>query len=335
MSFEEEMNDFCAEIPNKYENILTEETTKISLVLPFLRLMGYDDADPTEVQAEYTADIGNKQGEKVDFAILKNNNVEIIIECKLCHSPLKENHLYQLLRYYMTTEARLGILTNGIIYQFYTDTNENGKMDNIPFFEIDLLNLNSQSIKKLKKLFYKNNFDINQISIIAKELKYNNGVKKVLLKEFEDPSKEFTKTIAKQVYNGVLTPQLNDKFSQIIHNKIKEIIDEKANTKSKINSSKLNKTQSIKPSTNTEDLFVEYWNKVHDYLEENNRYFNGYTSIPHSKNWYSLYFGTYLAHIELKATIVQSNTIGIHVRIKKNSNEIFDKLFQENQNITI
>ncbi len=215
------MNDFCDEIPNKYENILTEETTKISLVLPFLRLMGYDDADPTEVQAEYTADIGNKQGEKVDFAILKNNKVKIIIECKPCHSPLKENHLYQLLRYYITTEAQLGILTNGIIYQFYTDTNENSKMDNIPFFEIDLLNLNSKSIKKLKKLFYKNNFDINQISIIAKELKYNNGVKKVLLKEFEDPSKEFTKTIAKQVYNGVLTPQLNDKFSQIIHNKIR------------------------------------------------------------------------------------------------------------------
>ena len=73
MSFEEKLKDFCAKIPNKHENIKTEETTKISLILPFIRLMGYDTTDPTIVQAEYTADIGNKKGEKVDFAILKNN----------------------------------------------------------------------------------------------------------------------------------------------------------------------------------------------------------------------------------------------------------------------
>lgn len=331
MSFEKEIKEFVAEIPNKYEHIKTEETTKISLVLPFLRLMGYDDADPTEVQAEYTADIGDRQREKVDFAIFKDNKVAILIECKPIQTTLEEKHLHQLLRYYMTTEAQLGILTNGIIYQFYTDTNENGKMDNTYFFEINLMDINSQSIKKIKELFYKNSFDISQVSIIAKELKYNNGVKKVLLKEFETPSKEFTKTIAKQVYSGVLTPQLNEKFSQIIHNKIKEIITEKANTE-KIKSIKLNKEKPlIKPSINTGDLFLEYWNKVYDYLEENNRYFNSYTSIPHSKNWYDLYFRTGLAHITLRATIVRSNTIGIHVKIKKNSNEIFDKLFQEKE----
>lgn len=77
----------------------------------------------------------------------------------------------------MTTEAQLGILTNGIIYQFYTDTNENGKMDNTPFLEINLLKINPQSIKLLK-LFCKNNFDMNQIFSIAKELKYNQESKK-------------------------------------------------------------------------------------------------------------------------------------------------------------
>lgn len=122
MSFEEKLKDFCAKIPNKHENIKTEETTKISLILPFIRLMGYDTTDPTIVQGEYTADIGNKKGEKADFAILKNNKVEIIMECKSSNTILEEKHLSQLLRYYMTTEAQLGILANGIIYQFYTDT---------------------------------------------------------------------------------------------------------------------------------------------------------------------------------------------------------------------
>ena len=72
MTFEDELKEFTKTIPQKLEHIDSEETSKIALITPFLRLMGYDTTNPAEVKAEYTADVGTKQGEKVDFAILEN-----------------------------------------------------------------------------------------------------------------------------------------------------------------------------------------------------------------------------------------------------------------------
>ena len=85
MTFEDQIKDFVKIIPKKIEHIDSEETTKIALITPFLRLMGYDTSDPSEVRAEYTADVGTKQGEKVDFAILEDNEPIIFIECKRRH----------------------------------------------------------------------------------------------------------------------------------------------------------------------------------------------------------------------------------------------------------
>ena len=42
---------------------------------------------------------------------------------------------------------------------------------------------------------------------------------------------------------------------------------------------------------------------------------------------------TGLAHIELTISLVQKNTINTHFRIKKNSNEIFDKLYSQKEDI--
>jgi len=95
------------------QQLLTEEATKNALIMPFIQLMGYDIFDPTEVVPEYVADIGLKKGEKVDYAIIKNGEPIIIIECK----HWKENlslHNEQLLRYFNVCKAKLAILTNGI-----------------------------------------------------------------------------------------------------------------------------------------------------------------------------------------------------------------------------
>lgn len=230
MLFEEKIKDFTKDLDKKVEVLRSEETTKISLILPFLRILGYDTTNPLTFRAEYTADIGVKQGEKVDFAILKDDKPEILIECKSVETNLEEKHLSQLLRYYSVTEAQLAILTNGIIYQFYTDSENNGKMDLKPFFEVDLSNLDNKTINRLKK-FTNENFDVNNVSQSAQELKYNTGIKKVLLHEFEQPSDEFIKAISKQVYSGQLYKSKKELFSKIIKVKIKEIIDEKVDAK--------------------------------------------------------------------------------------------------------
>ena len=57
MTFEEDLNNFSKNVSAKKRGISTEETTKIALVLPFLRVLGYDVENPQELKAEYSADV--------------------------------------------------------------------------------------------------------------------------------------------------------------------------------------------------------------------------------------------------------------------------------------
>ncbi|MET0427084.1 MAG: hypothetical protein ABW026_01170, partial [Microvirga sp.] len=69
---------------------LSEESTKLFLILPFIAALGYDDRNPDEVCPEHSADFSEKYKNKVDFAILKDLNPVIAIECKGCGTTLKD-----------------------------------------------------------------------------------------------------------------------------------------------------------------------------------------------------------------------------------------------------
>ena len=228
MSFEDDIKEFTKTIPDKLEHIDSEETSKIALITPFLRLMGYDTTNPAEVKAEYTADVGTKQGEKVDFAILENGEPLIFIECKSATNELTNDNISQLFRYFSITDIQIGILTNGVEYKFFTTGEDNNRMDEKPFLDIDLLNLTKKDIKELEK-FKKSNFNIDEVVSRADNLKYRNLIKKTLLSEFEEPSEDFIKAIGQQVYEGRLTPNIKERFGNIISVAITEIINEKVN----------------------------------------------------------------------------------------------------------
>lgn len=225
MPFEEKIREFVKTIPSKLDHIDSEETTKIALITPFLREMGYDTSDPSVVKAEYTADVGTKQGEKVDFAILEDGEPVMFIECKSVQNNLTEAHISQLYRYFSITDVQIGILTNGVLYKFYTTANDN-RMDDKPFLEIDLLNLTKKDIKELEK-FVNGSFDVDEAVNRADDLKYRNLIKKTLIKEFEDPSDEFIKAIGRQVYDGKLTPSMKERFGKIIVAVNTEFINER------------------------------------------------------------------------------------------------------------
>lgn len=59
--------------------------------MPFAREWGYDVFNPNEVTPELVADIGLKQGEKIDYAIIKDGAPTILIECKHHGSPKVES----------------------------------------------------------------------------------------------------------------------------------------------------------------------------------------------------------------------------------------------------
>lgn len=227
MEFEEKIKKFTSTIKEKLKHIDTEETTKTALILPFLNeVMGYDTTNPAEVKAEYTADLGAKRGEKIDLAVLSEGEEIIMIECKSANSTLSVDHISQLYRYFNITDSELGILTNGVAYQIFTDSIKPGQMDKSPFLEVDLLDLSDKDIFELKK-FSKENFDIDKIKSKVDDLKYATDVHKILSSEIDSPSEEFVKVIARQAYDGVITKNVREKFYKIIKNEFKEVINEK------------------------------------------------------------------------------------------------------------
>lgn len=113
MEFKDQITQFAKRVDRLLPQIKTEEATKTSLILPFITILGYDVFDPFEVNPEFIADIGIKKGEKVDYAILKDGNPIILIECKHYEEDLSP-HNSQLFRYFHTTTAKFGLLTNGI-----------------------------------------------------------------------------------------------------------------------------------------------------------------------------------------------------------------------------
>ncbi len=124
----EQLRALSSRIPRLLEHARTEEATKHALVLPFLAALGYNVFDPTEIIPEFVCDVGTKKGEKIDYAIMRGDKPVMLIECKQASANLDEAHFGQLLRYFHVTSARVGVLTNGIIYRFFTDLEEPNKI---------------------------------------------------------------------------------------------------------------------------------------------------------------------------------------------------------------
>ena len=198
MDFIDQIKQFAKRIEQIKDQITTEEATKTSMIMPFFQLLGYDIFNPSEFIPEFIADVGIKKGEKVDYAIIIDNNPVILIEAKWSGQQL-ENHDSQLFRYFGTTSAKFAILTNGLDYRFYTDLDEQNKMDDKPFLDFNLLDLKENIINELKK-FQKHNFDIDTIFNTASELKYTNLIKQLMLQQITNPTDNFINYILSEVY---------------------------------------------------------------------------------------------------------------------------------------
>ncbi|GHV36217.1 hypothetical protein FACS1894187_10410 [Synergistales bacterium] len=206
--------------------IQTEEATKNALIMPFISALGYNVFDPSEVVPEFVADVGSKKGEKVDYAILKDGKPIMLIEAKWCGDTLDVSKEGQLLRYFNVTPASVGILTNGHEYRFYTDLDQENIMDQRPFLQFDIAEINEQTVRELKK-FAKTAFNIDEIVSTASELKYTGAMKAYLSEQLGEPTEDFVKFMAKQVFEGVLTEKARDKFKVITKKAFTQFISDR------------------------------------------------------------------------------------------------------------
>ncbi len=231
MDFIDELKQFSKRVENMKDTIQTEEATKTAILMPFFQLMGFDVFNPNEFVPEFIADVGIKKGEKVDYAILKDGKPVILVEAKSVNEPL-ENHDSQLYRYFGTTKARFAILTNGILYKFYTDLDEPNKMDSSPFMTINILDIKDAQVAELKK-FHKSNFNLDDVISAASELKYSNAIKKKFGADLASPSDEFVRFFVGTIYSGRATAQVVEKFRPIVKKALNQYISEIMNDKIK------------------------------------------------------------------------------------------------------
>lgn len=176
-----------------------EEHTKMGFILPFFKVLGYNMLAPDEVIAEYSCDFGTKKGEKVDFAIMKDGDPIILIEAKHCDKVLDERFASQLSRYFNQTDVKLGILTNGIQYWFYSDFEKLNVMDAKPFYRFDILHFTREDVEKLynftREVFFSNDDVLSKWGMIGIDVKYNDWVQEQLCL----PSDEFLELFCKDL----------------------------------------------------------------------------------------------------------------------------------------
>ncbi len=253
MDFKESIKDLSERIIAYKDLLHNEEQTKDSLIKPFVRLMGYDSSNPLEVKAEMHCDVGIKKGEKVDYCILNNGEPIILIECKRYGENLS-THYNQLFRYFSVSEAKFAILTNGITYQFFTDLVKPNIMDEKPFIEIDLTNIEDWQIDEIQK-FHKSVFDAERIRNAARKRKDTEDLatklKNTIKNELHSPSEDLVNFFIEKVCGKELSQELFVYFSEVVKRHFVDLIAKQPQVVENNDSNDNYKPSIIERTTNT------------------------------------------------------------------------------------
>lgn len=315
MEFIEKIKELAERAKQLKENLQTEEATKNALIMPFINSLEYDVFNPLEVVPEYVADVGVKKGEKVDYAILKEGKPIILIECKKIEDDKLDvkKHATQLFRYFTATEAKFIILTNGIIYKFFSDIEENGKLDNEPFFTFNLLNHKENQVNQLQS-FCKNSFDLEKTYNNASDLKYITQFVDVLFDEYNNPNQEFVKYLINKsgVCQGRITPQVIEKhtkttieaFNSFISKIMKNVLDGSISLNSAKQAEKEEKKNEVITTVNELEGYAIVKSILKNTVDikrvtyrDNSSYFNVLLDDNIRKTICRLYFNTSQKHI--------------------------------------
>jgi hypothetical protein len=233
MEIAERTQALALKIRKHKAGIETEEATKNAFVMPFIStVLGYDVFNPAEVIPEFTADVGTKKGEKIDYAVSHGDKIQLLIEVKKVSDPLRIEHASQLYRYFAVTNARIAILTNGEVYQFYTDLDAPNRMDAKPFLVLDFAALDETLLPELAKLT-KESFDLDSVISAAGELKYIGQLKRVLAAQFKQPEDEWVRFLTTRVYEGSFTQKVREQFVPLVVKAAGQFLTEQVNDRLK------------------------------------------------------------------------------------------------------
>ena len=205
-----------------------EAKTRMYLVEPFFESLRFNRGfENGNLVPEFDADFARLKGKKVDYAILFRNKPEIIVEVKKCNTKLNDKHLSQLNEYFNNTnDSKIGILTNGIQFDFYCRNNNGGfGLHPTPFYSFNWENIEGNQLDKLAE-FYATDIDIKLITETAQDLFFMEGFEEALFKELAKPSKDFIKAVFSHMNGSRMTENIEKQIRDLINSvSIKSALD--------------------------------------------------------------------------------------------------------------
>lgn len=225
MGFAEDVYRLAAQVAARQVHCKgNEEATKHSLILPFFTMLGYDVYDPAELMPEYRAGFAANK-EKIDYAIFHTGKPALFVEAKAVGEVL-ENHDAQLAKYFNSTpELKLAVITNGVRYKFFTDLKEPNLMDAEPFFEFSLETITPEDVGTLEG-FRKDSFNPLELVTQAENLVYLKALKRKFRALFREPSAEFVRYLAKDVYPRMITEKVVDRLTPLVKQAMSTVLVE-------------------------------------------------------------------------------------------------------------
>ena len=204
-----------------------EQATKNALIEPFIAALGYSTRNTNEVAPEYPVTVGN-QTQRADYAILRDGNPIILFECKSLDTPLNKD-MPQLYQYFTPTPAHFGVLTNGVVYRFFSDLKTPNVMDQTHFWEVDIRSADEGDVVHLRQ-FAKDNFDVAGIKASAVATNILTGVKANIQKMYDNPDDEFSKTLFRNLVAGDLEIKFAMSHRELVKRAFHEFVSDRSST---------------------------------------------------------------------------------------------------------
>ncbi len=239
----EKLKELAEKVAKDKANIKNEAQTRTGFVNPFLKALDYKLDDIRIIVPEY--DVGDNKDKKVDYAILRNGKPLVLIEIKHHQEDLNK-HTNQLKNYFaLCADCSFAILTNGLEYRFFSNTEKLRTMDSEPFM---VLNLESTPLEssltneklEILELFKQAKLSSNlaKIRTKAKAMLEKNAqnalcadIKEFLAKEINKPSDEFVGFVLDKKFKGRNTAQKIKEFRAHIIRACSELISDKVDEK--------------------------------------------------------------------------------------------------------
>lgn len=198
-----------------------EQATKQSLIGPFFTMLGYDLTDPRECMPEYKADFGKDRSVKpIDWAFLNNGAFAFFVEAKEVGKRLG-GFDEQLADYFAKDPAvKLGILTNGAQWRFFTDVVNANVMDRDPFAKWDVFGNEAPPFDVLT-LLQKASFNPELIRAFAQRQRAQNLLVGELSRLLE-PADEFTKLAVANLETRMLTRSVVEGWKPVVASALDE-----------------------------------------------------------------------------------------------------------------